>query len=74
MKYVYAVYGGPSGVSPTLFGLYPTLPVARRNKPDMEGDEHLLEELFIVKLPIGTPIDHNSLEYFAFVKGGERHI
>lgn len=66
MKYVYGVYGGPSGVSPHLFGLYPSLPEARKNYPDMEGDEERLEVLYIAKLPLGNPIDYNKLETLPF--------
>lgn len=69
MKHLYAVYGGPSGIAPTLFGLYPSLPVARRKLPDMEGDEQLLEELYIVSLPTGVPIDWGQVTYYEFPRG-----
>jgi len=69
MKHVYALYGGPAGISPTLFGLYHSLPEARRHLPDMQGDEHLLEELFIAKLPIGLPIEEGQIKYYEFPRG-----
>ena len=65
MKHVYAVYGGPSGIPPNLFGLYTSLREARKHSPDMHGDEHLLEVLFIAKLPMGKPLEGDS-ETFPF--------